>query len=1016
MAPRSRFIGSWILPRAVLAALALLIAAPGVSAQQAAGITGTVRDAEGLPIPGVTVEASSPALIERSITVFTDGEGRYALVDLRPGVYTVAFSLVGFSTLRREGIELNGGFTASVDIALTVGALEETITVTGAAAVVDTQTMRQQETLTLNDLESLPAGNIGLQTLAFVTPGFQTTQADVGGTRDTWAAQSAYTFYHGKTGTRAQFDGFRNQSFGAGTDAGYVLDEGVIQELQIELSGMGADAGSGTTSLNAIPKAGGNVFRGTIDGFFSSGAMQSSNIDDNLRSFGINNSPEVGRIYRLGAQLGGPMIGDRVWFFAAVGYWGKRSYPGGAFYNALQGQSGNPTPTLFYPGQPGTSFANLAVSGRRAADFDWFRNHSLRTTVQLTQRQRVSLFGDYQKSCRCTTGFTGANAIEASAGWDWHPSGVVQGTWTMAKTSRLLLEAGASWQVANWVNFTQNGVTRDDRSILEQATNYRYGAPTQLQNPNARTGRTADRFALTYVTGTHNAKVGVTHETAFSDTYTRRNNPDGINYDLLNGQPNRLQYGLDFAQSERVHAEVGVFAQDAWSVTDRLTVTGGLRLDYANLGWDADSLPATQFVPARSVPRTTGTPEWTDINPRYGFAYDVFGNGRTAVRFSAGRYNALTGRSHAGRMHPFTRSINNAFRNWNDSFYPVGDPRRNNYVPDCELANFAANGECGPMSNQFFGQVNPDATTFADDVQKDNREYLWDYNLEVAHEVITGLSINVGWNYNYDGAFQVSDNLAVGPNDFDEFCINVPADPRIPNGGGYEQCGLYDVKPALFGQGQVLVSDSDKYGKYQRYWNGFTVSANGRLFRGIALGGGIDIGKNVTDSCFTVDIPNQVRGGTGVNTGGPYCRQEVSMKDNLDVRIRGSVPLPYAVNVGFIIRNTRGAPINTTITASGSNVRWVNPNAGRTTLTAAQTVNVHELNKYHVSRFTQVDLQFAKIFMVSRLGRIRTTLDLYNALNGNTIQTVNGALGARYLYPNLVLDPRLMRVSATFDF
>ena len=188
--------------RQVVLALPLLICgfliASTASAQQASGIAGQVRDSQGLALPGVTVEASSPALIEKSRTVTTDGEGRYTIVDLRPGSYVVTFSLEGFSTVKREGIDLGVGFTATVSVTLSVGALSETITVSGASPVVDTQTMRRQETLNTNQLEALPSGNVGLQTLAYVTPGFAATQADVGGTRDTWSAQGNYTFYHGK--------------------------------------------------------------------------------------------------------------------------------------------------------------------------------------------------------------------------------------------------------------------------------------------------------------------------------------------------------------------------------------------------------------------------------------------------------------------------------------------------------------------------------------------------------------------------------------------------------------------------------------------------------------------------------------------------------------------------------------------------------------------------------------------------------------------------------------------------
>ena len=300
-----------------IATLAFLIfSGPAAWAQQASGIAGTVRDSAGLAMPGVTVEAASPALIERVRSVASDGEGRYNIVDLRPGTYSVTFTLPGFSTVKREGVVLGTGFTASVNVTMAVGALSETITVSGAAPVVDTQTVRQQETLNTSQLESLPSGNIGLQTLAYVTPGFATTQADVGGTRDTWSAPGAYTLFHGKTGTRASYDGFRNQYFiGTASGVGYITDSGNIEELQLETSGMVAESGSGSTSLDAIPKSGSNVFRGGMDGYFSNGAMQGTNIDDTLRGFGIDSSAKVQRIYRIGGQFGGPVKQDKLWFF-----------------------------------------------------------------------------------------------------------------------------------------------------------------------------------------------------------------------------------------------------------------------------------------------------------------------------------------------------------------------------------------------------------------------------------------------------------------------------------------------------------------------------------------------------------------------------------------------------------------------------------------------------------------------------------------------------------------------------
>ena len=1053
-----------------LTVLCALLSVVPAWAQQASGISGVVRDTSGLAMPGVTVEAASPALIEKVRTVTTDGDGRYSIVDLRPGTYSVTFTLTGFSTVKREGIELPTGFTASVNISMQVGSLEETITVSGAAPVVDTTSMRKQETLNSNELESLPSGNVGLQTLAYVTPGFAATQADVGGTRDTWSAQGNYTLFHGKAGTRANFDGFRNQYFvNEASGVGYITDSGNIQELQIETSGMGAEAGSGSVSLNAIPKSGSNVFSGGIDGFFSNGAMNGSNVRSNLNdwalgnqtlinSAGIKSSAQVQRIYRFGGQFGGPIKQDRIWFFGAVARWGSTVNQPSAYYNPLQGKAQvfNPTyglavpannigvtPTLFYPGQPGSPFASVSYTDpslypnggepRKAASFDWYRNHAGRITTQLGSKNRFNVYGDIQKSCRCTTGpFTGANAIESERGWDWYPSGVIQGTWTSPLTSRLLLEAGMSWQDANWVNFAEDTVTQNDRSIVELSAGYRYGATTLLTAPKARTGRGAQRFTISYVTGTHNIKAGVTNEQGFNDESRSRNNVvDGLNYDFTNGKPTALQYyATPFTVNVRQNMELGLFAQDQWKL-GRMTLNLGARYDRVSYGYLASVAEAGPYVPRREAPALNGVPIYNDFSPRVGAVYDLMGNGRTAIRFSTGRYVGLSRGDFTSRFHPFNSSINSASRVWNDA--------NGNYIPDCDVKNLQANGECGAMSSAFFGSFNPNvpAVLFDDSAKFKNRDFIWDINLDVQHEIVHGLSLNVGYNHNWDGSFTVTDNIALTPADFDEYCITVPNDSRLPT-SGQTRCGFYDVTPSKFGTGQIKVTNAKEFadkngnsGLPKRYWDGVWVSLDGRI-HDIRIGGGIDTGRQVANGCFTVDVPNtptDITNTTGLATafygntlnGAGSCNVVTSWANNTDFRFNASVPVKGGFNASFIYRNTRGAAQNATLavpvpTAASNpyNVTFKNGRAA-TTLTRAGSLNLITPNSLFGPRFNQLDLAVNKTVDIG-WGKVRLAFDLYNALNSNSIQNVTTAYGTRWLRPTTFLDPRLARVTAAIQF
>ena len=281
------------------------------------------------------------------------------------------------------------------------------------------------------------------------------------------------------------------------------------------------------------------------------------------------------------------------------------------------------------------------------------------------------------------------------------------------------------------------------------------------------------------------------------------------------------------------------------------------------------------------------------------------------------------------------------------------------------------------------------------------------------HEVIQGLSLSAGYNHNWDGSFTVTDNLLVGPQNFDEFCITVPRDPRLPNGGGNELCGFYDVQPQFFGLGTLRVTNSKEFGRQQRYWDGLTFAANGRLPRGVQLGGGVDVGRQVDDHCFTVDVPNQPGDINNTNTGGPFCRSVTSWADLLDFRLRGIVPLRGGFNAAFIYRNTPGAEESATLAVTSAQVRFRNP--ARTALTSAKTINLYAPNSVYGDRFTQLDLSLNKSFDIG-WGRLRASLDIYNVLNSNSVQNVVTAYSTRWLRPTQFLDARLARVTANIAF
>lgn len=990
---------------------AMLLTVASALAQQAGGLAGVVRDTSGAVLPGVTVEATSPALIEKVRTVFTDGEGRFSVVDLRPGAYTVTFSLPGFATVRREGVSLTTGFTATVNAELQVGNVAETITVSGAAPVVDYQTVRQQTILSQEVLASLPTGNTGYGTIVATVPGFAGSRGDVGGSRDTWAAQGGYTFYHGKPGTRASFDGMRNQHFsGQGTGVGYIVNSDTVAEFQMETSGMSAEAAGGSTSLNAIPKEGSNRFAFTLNGKLSTSGMQSRNLTDALRDRGLTESQQIQKIYRGAGTAGGPIMRDKVWFFGAIARWGSRVRPPNAYFNKLQG-------TLFHE-----------FDVNRPADrFDWYRTHAGRLTWQVTPRNKVSVYGDLQQDCRCTTDFTGAVAIEAQTGWDNWPAGIVQSTWSAPLTSRLLVEAGMSWRTFNWSNMRQPGATRDNISILEQSTNFRYGAPLTMTGSNepvpefpeselARTGGSTQRFAVSYVTGSHTFKTGFSVDQGFNDQGRVRSGPDGVAYTFLRGVPVELEmYAIPYLQKDRMKAELGVYALDQWAIK-RLTLNLGLRYDYVSSFVPAQDLPAGPFVPARHVDAIHKVPEWKDWNPRVGASYDLFGSGRTALKVSMGRFVSLPGSDVPAAVNPIAASINSATRAWDDA--------NRNFIPDCDLKNFALNGECGPISNQNFGLFNPNATRWSEDVLRRNRNHTWDFATEVQHEVIRGMSVSFSYNHNWDRNFRVTNNLSVTPEDYSPYCITAPTDPRLPGGGGYQICGLYDVIPTQFGQVLNEVTIDSNFGKQMRAWDGVSLSLDGRFGRRLRLGGGMDTGRNVIDNCYVVDFPGAAnltsanlrttpQLATTIN-GERVCRIVVPSSGNLEFKLNASYQLPGNFVVGALYQDLAGIQIVADYPAPNAVIA---PSLGRSLAgrRASATVPLIVPETQREARHRQLDFRLSKIYTVGKY-RLQGNVDLYNALNSAAVLSQVNTYGARWRRPLDILDGRLIQVSGEISF
>ena len=979
-------------------------------AQQTSGITGEVLDDTGGVLPGVTVTAASPALIEQQRVAISDGQGRYTFIDLRPGTYSVTFNLPGFNTVIREGIELTAGFTATVNIELDVGGIEETITVTGASPVIDVQNVRQQTTITKDLFETLPSGSKGFMSMARMIPGMS-GPTDAGGASGLYSANSAHAAtLHGKGSTKMSYDGMQTSNLAGTGHTSYVMNPSTAEETMVETGGISAESDASGLRINLIPKEGGNTFSGGTDFTFANQHMQSDNLTEELQARGLTATSRLLHIYDVNGTIGGPIKRDKVWFFLATRFSGnKNDAQAGVFFNKTQG-------TPFYtPDLDRPSFRK-----------EWLQSQAARVTWQVSQTNKINGFVDIQQYE--TRGRGRNRAPEAQTCWSFWPAGVFQGTWTNTVSSRFLIEGGVSLaknpfpctreDVTETFDFT---VKETDIHIQEASTGLEYNAARSYLYTNDM-DRYVERFSVSYVTGSHSFKTGIQLQQHYNPREYVIN--QDLQYRFLNGLPNRItQWSTPYMMQNNTKADLGIYAQDQWAI-DRLTLNYGLRFDYFNGDIPAQHVDAGRFVGERNFEPVHGVPDWKDLNPRVGVSYDLFGDGRTALKASAGRYVGKMAVTLAQSNNPVQTSINSVTRSWADA---NGD-----FNPDCDLTNFAANGECGGISNLNFGQNNPNAIQYADDLIKGygNRDYFWDLTAEVQHELRANVSLLAGYYRNWSSHFGdiaygwrgstgtgVSDNLAVTPADYDPFCITAPVDPELPGGGGYEVCGLYDITPAKRGVGESVVNRPDKYGDPSRVSDFVTFSVNARLANAIELGGSLDLGRTVQDQCFVVDSPQQLLN----------CRIVTPVKGQTQVKVHFNMPLPGDFIVSGVFQNLSGIQYQANYNVKNNAIA---PSLGRNlaacgtkvVCTASVTVPLIAPQSQFEPRRSLLDLRMSKIIRLGGGTDLRANFDIYNLFNDSSLTELNSNYGSSWRRPQGgaftggMVDGRLIQLGAQLTF
>ncbi|MBI4265817.1 MAG: TonB-dependent receptor [Acidobacteria bacterium] len=999
-------------------ALTGFVVAPAAYAQGT--LAGVVRDSSGGVLPGVTVEASSPALIEKVRSTVTDDTGQYRIVDMRGGTYTVTFTLPGFATVKREGVGLAGEAIVTVNADMRVGELAETITVVGEAPTVDIQSTTRQQVMTRDVIDVLPTGR-NYTSLGQLLPGVNTSARDTGGAGGDTMSQ--LTIHGSRPGDqRVMQNGVNTMTLQVNGDRGIAVpNPGMASEVTIDTSGLSAEQGQGGIRINYIPRDGGNTFSGFAFVSFANEDLQGNNLTDDLRARGLPSPSAIKTTYDVNPGFGGPIRRDRVWFYFTGRVNRADQYPGGAFVNLN--------------GYDPTNFTVVSDTTRRAYSRALWTDAQFRLTTQVSRRNKVAFTWDQQTRCSCLAGpgtpsagvLSATVTPEAATNFRSPTQRLLHGEWSSPVNNRILVEAAGVYRVERWGNMPPNVawspefITPAQQAVLESGalipvldlSNGRLSHGNFIGYNNNWVSNSFVRATVSYVAGGHQVKAGFSDSFGYLESTRYDYSPYAFFINIPGAPPfvrviNQRVTPL-FARSDQDY-DLGVFVQDRWTVA-RATVNLGLRYDSFKGTAPAQVVAGrTPLTPNRADIPLPETPlvHWHDVTPRLGLTYDLAGDGKTALKVSLNKYvegqavGSLVGVNAGGTgPHPVSSLVNATSRTWLDL---NGD-----FVPQCDLTDTSANGECLAVANPGFGSTNTNALRFDRDAMFGwgKRGYNWEIGAGVQREILPRVSVEAGYFRRWYGNFRVMDNLALGSGEFTAYTVTAPAAQGLSSSG--RRLTAFDPNRRV--QAQNLTTRASTYGDQLERWNGADVTVNARSASGVILFGGISTGKTTIDSC---DVAARVPESLGTRPL-EYCRIESPFLTQ--VKLNGAYTLPrWDVTVSATFQSVPGPVIqaNYVVTERAPG----QPLVGSPTATVAllpTTGGVGGFGTDYGERLNQLDLRVGKLL---RVGATRTAVnvDIFNLFNGNAVTAENPSFPAAFRRPTQIVPARFVRISAQVDF
>ena len=963
--------------RRVAAALAVagtaLTLAPHALGQQAAGIIGQVTDESGAVLPGVTVTATSPSLQVASVVSVTDGRGAYRLSPLPIGTYTVEYVLAGFQTVRREGVRLTIGFTAAIDVPLKVGALEESITVSGAAPVVDTASTTATTQFTRESIELLPTSRNGIVSLLAQAPGVRTLR-DVGGS--SLNQVPTYRVFGQAGEAYSTLEGVQTSSLQASSGQANYWDYTTLEEAQVRTIGNSAEVPSRGVNLNAIVKSGSNDFHSSTSLNKTPVSTQSNNIDDELRAQGITGGTGISNRYSASSDLGGRIIRDKLWFYVAV----RRQ---------VDDQ------------EPLNTFMPDGVTPAVSKQLSWF--HTEKVSYQMSQSNKF--IGYYQYNHKYDTSNLSQFIPWEHRGGLMTPSQTGKIEWQKVYGSRLV----TSFQYGYWTYDSHywSFSPREFEPRTDVVTGMIQGPQVTIgqrpHNPRHHYKGTMTSFQPDLFAGSHEFKAGFD----YTDNWFGRQYPDlppdtqldgayssaVYNYRLLvrSGVADQLEVWNNPAYAKVVTHYLGTYLTDSWTLGSRLTLNLGVR--YAHDNGFVPEVCREAATPPGHIAFPAGCRDaqqfnvWDSVAPRLHAAWDIQGNGRTMIKGGFGRFD------HQRQQVPELDAADAQVRT--QVLYRWRDPNGNGRY-DAGEVNLDPNGP------DFVSQTGGSNTVPSRDERQPKSD---EWSITFERELRQNFALRVSGVYSkYHDTYRLT-NLLRPYETYNIAVTNIDPGPdgvrgNADDGGPFT---YYEYPTTLAGRAfERFARVNDP--KADQTYKSIDISVFKRLSNNWQLLASYS-GTRRHVPIMVSPTGSEFNG--NVESGPLNPNGEINSLDNgweSSTKLSGVYRFPYSIMFSGNYELRSGYPWARSVRFTG----------GRTIPNI--TVNVEPVGSRQLPDSSQLDLRVEKTFDLPKAQRFAVRANVFNALNANTTIEVTRLSGPNFLKPTEIMSARIWEFSMTYSF